>query len=337
MMSTVRNVARWAFVMAAIFDNRKSLSATLIAAALASLFAAAPAESAGSTAAATYLSAAGSDGNTSNVCQHSAPCQTFAAALSVTTPGGAVHCLDSLLSGAAVTVTIDVTIDCSNTESAFFATSVNGAFTINALVKVTLRGLNFYTDPSFSGVSGIIVLQGTSVHVENCKIFGLIGTAFDIEPNGPLNLVVSNSSISTSGSGVLLKPAAGGSINAIFDHVAISQNTGGGLKTDTTNGSVTTDITDSIIGHNGGNGINAVASGANQAIVSIEHGVIAKNGAAGVQANGASAGLLLSRTLLDQNMAGALSVVNGGNIFTYGDNRVVGSQGSNFTNTATLK
>jgi hypothetical protein len=71
--------------------------------------------------------------------------------------------------------------------------------------------------------------------------------------------------------------------------------------------------------------------------VSIKNSIIARNGVAGVRANGATAGVLIATTLLDQNTTGALSVLKGGNIFTYGNNQVVGSQGSNFTSTAALK
>ena len=135
---------------------------------------------------------------------------------------------------------------------------------------------------------------------------------------------------------MLLKPAEGGSINATFDHVTITQNSGGGLRTDTTNGPVTLDITDGVVSANGGNGINAVA-GASQNIVSIKNSVIARNGAAGIQANGANAGVLVSTTLFDQNAAGATTIVNGGNMFTYSNNQVVGSAGSGFNHSAGLQ
>ena len=148
---------------------------------------------------------------------------------------------------------------------------------------------------------------------------------------------MTNSRISNAGSGILLKPAAGGSIKATLDHVTITGSVGGGIKADATNGVVDLDVSDSEISDNGGNGINAVASGRNQNIVSIKNSVIARNGAAGVQSNGANAGVLMATTLLDQNVSGALSVVAGGNLFTYGNNQVVGSQGSNFTSTAALK
>jgi hypothetical protein len=175
-----------------------------------------------------------------------------------------------------------------------------------------------------------------TVILDDCDFANHPSSALDIEPNGPLNLVIKNSRTSNSGSGILLKPAAGGSINATFDHVVISQNTGGGVKIDTTNGPVTLDVTDSVVSNNGGNGINAVGNAGGQAIVSIKNSVIAKNGAAGVQANGVNAGVLISTTLLDQNAAGATSVVSGGNMFTYGNNDVVGSIGSGFTQTAQL-
>jgi hypothetical protein len=139
-------------------------------------------------------------------------------------------------------------------------------------------------------------------------------------------------------SGMLLKPfSSGGSIKVTLDHVTIVGNTGGGIKIDTTNGPVTVDITDSVISNNGGNGINAIGGAGGQNMVSIKNSVIAKNAAAGVQANGASAGVLIATTLLDQNVAGATTVVNNGHISTYGNNSIVGSAGSGFTGPAPLQ
>jgi hypothetical protein len=53
-------------------------------------------------------------------------------------------------------------------------------------------------------------------------------------------------------------------------------------------------------------------------------------------ANGANAGVLVATTLFDQNVAGATAVVNVGNMFTQGNNDIVGTMGSGFTATATL-
>ena len=182
-----------------------------------------------------------------------------------------------------------------------------------------------------------IKLAGSgSLVLENCVFEDLGGPGLDIEPIGPLNLVIKNCRISNSASGVLFKPAAGGSIHATLDHVTIANNSGGGIKVDTADGPVTTDIDDSTISDNGGNGVNAVGGAGGQNIVSIKNSAIAKNLVAGVQSNGPSAGVLVANTLLDQNAAGATSIVNGGNMFSYGNNQVVGSLGAAFNQMAPL-
>jgi hypothetical protein len=205
---------------------------------------------------------------------------------------------------------------------------------LNPNTVARFRGMTFTRSPFsaaiFAGANGTLIL-------EDCAFVDQSNEALDIEPSGSWNLVIRNSRISNNGSGVILKPRAGGSINATFDHVTITNNNGGGIKIDTTNGPVTIDITDSGVSNNSGNGINAVGNAGGQNIVSIKNSVIAKNAVAGVQANGANAGVMIATTLLDQNTAGALSVLGGGSILTYGNNQVVGAQGSNFTGTAPLK
>jgi hypothetical protein len=177
--------------------------------------------------------------------------------------------------------------------------------------------------------------SGTLI-IDDCLIQSASGAALNITPNGAFNLVVTNTRIAKNASGIVIQPSSGGSVTATLDHVIIVQNNGGGLKIDTANGPVTTDITDSVISDNSGNGINAVGNAGGQAIISIKNSVIAKNGVAGVQANGANAGVLIATTLLDQNVSGATAVVGGGNLFTYGNNDIVGSIGSGFTGTATM-
>lgn len=198
---------------------------------------------------------------------------------------------------------------------------------------VRLRHLDF---SSVSVANAIIFNASGTLVLEDCVFTEATGVALDIEPSGSLNLVIRNSRISNNVGGILLKPAAGGSINATLDHVTIADNGGGGTKIDTTNGPVTLDVTDSVFSNNSGSGINAVGNAGGQAIVSIKNSVIAKNGVVGVQANGANAGVLLQTTLLDQNAAGATSIVNGGNMFSYGNNSIVGSLGSGFNQTGQL-
>jgi hypothetical protein len=56
--------------------------------------------------------------------------------------------------------------------------------------------------------------------------------------------------------------------------------------------------------------------------VSVGNGVIASNGQAGIEASGATAAVLVNNTLLDSNTSGT-SIVSGGHVVTYGNNRIV--------------
>jgi hypothetical protein len=192
---------------------------------------------------------------------------------------------------------------------------------------------NLTMDGLLANLSPAIKVEGSgTLIVENCVFKNFNIEAFDIEPDGPLNLVIKNSLISSSTSGILIKPAAGGSVTATFDHVTITNNTGGGIKLDTTNsGPITVDTTDSEISSNGGNGVNAVGGAGGPAVFNISRGVIVNNGVAGIQVNGAPATARTDTTLLESNFAGATNVVAGGHLLTYGNNRIVGPAGSGFT------
>jgi hypothetical protein len=182
-----------------------------------------------------------------------------------------------------------------------------------------------------------IILQSGTVILENVHISGAFTYAIFAQPTSASTLIVKNCVFDTGGAGVYLKPSAGASLSARFDHVTIAGNTGGGIKIDTGNGPVTVDITDSEISSNAGNGLNAVGGAGGPAIFNISRSVIARNGVAGVQVNGATAAAMIDTTLLDSNTNGATTVINGGRILTYGNNRVVGTPGSGFTGSAGLQ
>jgi hypothetical protein len=282
-----------------------------------------------SAAPVTFISSTGSD---SNPCTAAQPCATLFAALTNVDAGGQVSCLDPTgWTFSGIGLGKPVTIDCAGV---YAVTSAFGAFQIGQAVVIR----NLTINGEAGGYPAIWVRGGSSLVLENC-VFENIGTgaALDIEPNVPLNLVIRNSRISSGGAaGMILKPATGGSIKATLDRVTITNNGGGGIHADSSNGLISVDVSDSNISENVDNGIVAIA-GANQVIVSIKNSVIARNGQAGVEANGANAGVLVATTLLDQNATGATSVVNSGNMFTYGNNDIVGSMGSGFTATAQLR
>jgi hypothetical protein len=247
--------------------------------------------------------------------------------------GGQVTCLDTNTTGEiSIIFQTSVTIDCSGLNQVGSG-GVAGLIMNGTNQVVKIRGLTM--SGSVGGSSAIKVTGSGTLIIENCVFENLAGTALDIEPDGALNLVVTNSRISNSGAGVFIKPT--GSVTATFNGVTIVNNTGGGLKTDATNGPVSVDISNSTISNNGGNGMNAVGNNIYSNMLNLSHNVIAKNGSAGIQANGALSAAAVDTTLLDTNVAGATSAINGGRVYTYGNNRLLGSPGSGFVSSLPLQ
>jgi hypothetical protein len=285
-----------------------------------------------------YLSNTGLDTNPCTVAQ---PCATFFHGATNVATSGQVSCLDAFNSQENDTFSPPFTmftIDCPG--GVWGTTGINGGATLTlaqSSITVKIRHLTF--NGATGGLSAIEVTGSGTLILDDCVFEGFGGAAaLDITPNGPLTLVIKNSRISNSAAGVLLQPAAGGSINATLDHVVITGNTGtgGGIKTNSANGIVNLDITESEISYNGGVGVNG-RSGGFLSMVNIKNSVITENGAQGVQANGANVGITVQTTLLDQNAGGATSIEAGGHISTYGNNSIVGGAGSGFTATAPLQ
>jgi hypothetical protein len=282
-----------------------------------------------------YISATGT-GMASDGCTATAPCPDFANALTSELPsGGRILCLGAVAVTQGVQFSLsNLTFDIDCPAGSWGAPSGIVLSYSGTNVTITVRNMAF--DGVGGSTSALKITGSGTLILENCVLENFSSTALDIEPTGALNLVIKNSRISNNGSGVLIKPAAGGSVTATFDSVTLANNAGGGLKTDSADGMVTLDIYNSTVTNNSGVGINA-RSGGSLNMVSIKNSVITKNTAQGVQANGANVGVTVQTTLFDQNTSGATSVVVGGHISTYGNNSIIGSSGSGFTGTASLQ
>jgi hypothetical protein len=262
-------------------------------------------------------------------CTQTAPCGTILQAI-IALPGGGgrIVCItpveqSSFLSFAGTTIVFD----CPST------TWVGGLIFSGG-------GVHTFQHSDFNGLNAagtmFQVTGGGTLIFDDCSFEDFAGIALDIEPNGPLNLVIKNSRISNNtGAGVLIKPAAGGSVMATFDGVTIVNNAGG-LKTDTTNGPVTVDVFNSTISKNANNGLVALGGAGGQNMMTVKNDVIASNGQAGIESSGGTAGVLVNNTVLDSNIGGATLAVSGGRILTYGNNSTIGTPGSGFTGTAPL-
>src|SRR5215470_15675525 len=136
-----------------------TLAMTLIAAVLY-------ADPANAQASRTWVSGVGDD---ANPCSRTAPCKTFAGAISKTAPAGEINVLDPGGFGA-VTITKPITISSECTEAGVLVSGGNGIVVAagNSDV-VTLRGLDI--NGLNTGLSGIKINSAGQVHIESCRIY----------------------------------------------------------------------------------------------------------------------------------------------------------------------
>ena len=116
----------------------------------------------------TWVSGVGDD---ANPCSRTAPCKTFAGAISRTAAGGEINCLDPGGFGG-VTITKALTIACVHTVGGVLISGTNGII-VNAAQtdRIVLRGLDIHGVGN--GFDGIKFMAGGSLHVEDSVISGM--------------------------------------------------------------------------------------------------------------------------------------------------------------------
>jgi hypothetical protein len=194
----------------------------LFAGFLMPLFALAPAHA---QATRTWVSGVGDD---VNPCSRTAPCKTFAGAISKTATAGEINCLDPGGFGA-VTITKSITLNCHEVLGSILASGVPGV-TINATAagsKVILRGLQIngvQGGTAVAGTIGVRILAAAVVAIQDSVItqFAQQGIV-DTRTGGGTKLLVQNTVISHNvGSGI--SAAAGAVNNVLLDNVSSIDN-----------------------------------------------------------------------------------------------------------------
>jgi hypothetical protein len=127
----------------------------------------------------TWVSGVGDD---ANPCSRTAPCKTFAGAISKTAAGGFINVLDSAGYGA-VTITKSITIDGEGAHAGILVSGTNGINVNAANIVVNLRNLSIESPASFPGIDGINVFNAAEVHIEKCWISGFSNNAINFHPS----------------------------------------------------------------------------------------------------------------------------------------------------------
>lgn len=274
----------------------------------------------------TWVSGVGDD---VNPCSRTAPCKTFAGAISKTAANGEINALDPGGFGG-VTITKSITITGEGTMAGVLVSGTN-AIVVNAPTgsTVVLRHLN--VQGLASGLNGIHFVGGGDLHVENVLINNFAGQGINFAPAtaGTSFLFVNNVTIRNAvAGGILLKPGASTNVVAAINGSVLDGN-GRGLRAED---GATVVVRNSHASGNDANGF--VGIGVSRAVdMTLENVVSAGNGATGVY-SGALTTVRISNTTVTRNLDGLQLV--GGAIQSFGNNRLLGNINSNNQPSLTL-
>ncbi|HTT99126.1 MAG TPA: hypothetical protein VMF58_13840 [Rhizomicrobium sp.] len=298
----------------------------------------------------TWISGVGDD---VNPCSRTAPCKTFAGAISKTAAGGEIDTLDPGGFGA-VTVTKAITLaDEGAGEAGILVAGTNG-ITVNCATdpncSVVIRGLIIDGGPVGSNsLNGVRFVAGKSLTIENCAIRNFTGgspNGYGVQFNPSATqthyLTVAHSTInnaglpgSNNGAGILILPSGSATVNASIDADVITQNNLG-VRADGSNlsgGGITVSVTNSFVTNNANAGVAAVSSTTNPVTVIVDHSAVTGNGGPGLNANGpAQTQLRVGYSTVSFNTGGAYKQQNAANLTSFGNNIMT----DNGANTGTL-
>lgn len=272
----------------------------------------------------TWVSGVGDD---VNPCSRTAPCKTYAGAISKTAKDGEISTLDPGGFGT-VTITKSITINGGNGGQGYGSilsalapqgvlVNITDAADIRKSVRLDWLNIN----GASTGTDGIRMIAGNTLHVENCLIDGMVGDG--IEFNGASTGVVisvHNTTIrNVIGSGIKSNATGGGAKLAV-NNVHITKS---GVGVDLLNGTLAT-VNDSMISGNT-TGLQTAEPLAGS-LLNIIATTISNNTGTGVNVVGGSRARIARCNIIQNgtSLAPAASVDSGGN------NSIVG----NTSNTA---
>jgi hypothetical protein len=272
----------------------------------------------------TWVSGVGDD---ANPCSRTAPCKTFAGAISKTATGGEIDCIDSGGFGA-VTITKGITIDGTGVLAGILSASTNGIIVNAAGTEVvTIRAISINGDGT-GGINGIRFLAGKALNVINCVIQRGSTNGIDVALNtaSETHLTITDCVIKKwGGDGISITNAQAGAVKFTIERTLSTENTGSGVHVKGANAQGT--ARNSVFALNAANGVFADAvSGV--AVIRVWASQITGNGTGVRAGNAGNAGIPLveiAQNQIDQNAGNGVLVTAPGVVETFTNNSIKGN------------
>jgi hypothetical protein len=267
-------------------------------------------------------------GDDANPCSRTAPCKTFAGAISKTAAGGEIDVLDP---GGFGTVTIQksLTIDMGGFTGGILSSGTTG-ININLAAStdvVVIRNLVINGAGNVSAnTPGIKILGlGGTLILEKCAISGCGGKGIEaVNSTGALRLFINdcqirNNKSGANGGGILLKPTPPRVVQCYINRTTIEKNTFGMRAED----NCTVLAKDCEFSGNDTHGVvSRTAGGAS--IINLDSCVVSKNTLSGLRVENGASTIRYSNCTIDHNATG-LDPLGGGAILSFKNNRNVGN------------
>lgn len=272
----------------------------------------------------TWVSGVGDD---ANPCSRTAPCKTFAGAISKTANHGEISVLDPGGFGT-VSITKSMTIDGNGQVSSILAAGTTGVI-VNATSTDRIYLRNLTINGANTGFNGVRVIQGSHVTVENTAIWN-----FTTGVNGSRGIKVENSSNEVfletqnvsirdiSGIGIELIPTVSGTARASINDTRVSDVTQSAVVLEA---NARAQITNSVLTHNAGAGVLVRRT---TSVANIFNTVLSRNGF-GVNVGNTDGGTArIALCQISDNTIDGLSITAPGTVISHGNNAIRGNVGN---------
>jgi hypothetical protein len=270
----------------------------------------------------TWVSGVGDD---LNPCSRTAPCKTFAGAISKTAANGEISVLDPGGFGT-ITITKSISINGTGTLASILAAGTNGVNVNDSAsgspntIVVILRDLSI--NGASTGFDGIRFTSGKSLTVDHCWIYGFNGNGansdgIDVAKNADGHLRVINGATieNITGDGIRMTTTAG-TVVAVVDNTSIMNCGQNGIEAIT---NVRGEITRSNVEILAANGI--MTSGGNSQL-NVDDTTVAHANTTGLRASAGSS-IRVSDSMIANNSTGISA--NGGTVDSFQGNSLIGN------------
>jgi hypothetical protein len=265
----------------------------------------------------TWVSGVGDD---VNPCSRTAPCKTFAGAISKTAKDGEISTLDPGGFGA-VTITKSITINgggggtgYGSILSALSPAGVTINITDPADIRKSVRLDWLNINGASTGTHGIRFIAGLVLHVENTLVDGVTTNGLDISLAGGAEVFINNTTFRNCGGAGIRQNTTAGTLNGSYSNVRLTNNLNG---FDAQAG--TANINNSVISGNSGSGI--LGSTATGNVINANNNDVTNNGT-GINASTAQTTIRINNNDVHKNTTG---LNNSGIMETYQNNKVRGN------------